>query len=65
MAIFILDPTFMHINEAVKYNDIESIKLALKEGLDVNEKDRFYKTPLMLACLEGNYELTKFLIENG
>ena len=55
----------MHVNEAVKYDDKESINVAIQEGFDINEKDRFYKTPLMMACLEGNLEVAQMLIDNG
>ena len=60
-----LDATFIHINEVIKYNDRESLKAAVKDGMDINQVDRFYKTPLMMACLEGNLEMTRYLIAHG
>lgn len=59
------DPTYIHMNEAIKNGDRETVKIALHGGYDVNKVDRYYKTPLMLACLDGNYELAKFLVDHG
>ena len=56
---------FIHINEVIKYNDRESMKAAVKDGLDLDQKDKFYKTPLMMACLEGNLQMARYLISHG
>jgi ankyrin repeat protein len=31
----------------------------------VDQRDRFYKTPLMIAAAEGNLEVVQFLVNNG
>jgi ankyrin repeat protein len=31
----------------------------------VDQRDRFYKTPLMVAASEGNIDVVQFLINNG
>ncbi|XP_057289679.1 ankyrin repeat and EF-hand domain-containing protein 1-like isoform X1 [Hydractinia symbiolongicarpus] len=59
------ETTFVHINEVIKYNDKRSLKIAIKNGLEVNQHDKYYKTPLMLACLEGNIEFVKYLLQHG
>jgi len=56
---------FIHINEVIKYNDRESMKAAVKDGLDLDQKDKFYKTPLMMACLEGNLQMARYLVSHG
>ena len=58
-------PDYIHINEAVRNDDKDSLAHALKQGYDVNGKDQYFKTPLMRACLEGNYKLVKFLLDSG
>ena len=60
-----LESTFIHVNEVIKYNDKESLKAAIQRGFDVNQKDKYYKTPLMLACLEGNLDAAQYLISQG
>lgn len=59
------EAVYIHMNEAIKYNDLESIKSALRQGYLIDQMDRYYKTPLMLACLEGNIDTVKFLVEQG
>ena len=61
----ILDPAYIHVREAIKYNDKESLKHAINKGFDINHQDKFYKTPLMSACIEGNIEIVKYLLAEG
>lgn len=56
---------YINMNYCVKTGDIESLRLALSQKIPVDVKDRFYKTPLMAACASGNYEVAKFLVDNG
>lgn len=56
---------YINMNYCVKTGDIESLKLAVGQKVPVDAKDRFYKTPLMAACATGNYEMAKFLLDNG
>ncbi len=56
---------YMNINEAVKHSDMDTLKDAFLRGLDVDVKDKYYKTPLMIACAYGNLKVVKFLVERG
>uniref|UniRef100_H2YH15 Uncharacterized protein n=1 Tax=Ciona savignyi TaxID=51511 RepID=H2YH15_CIOSA len=56
---------YMNISDAVKLNDIESLKKAFAMGTDVDTRDKYFKTPLMIACAEGNLELTKYFLSQG
>ncbi|XP_073409939.1 ankyrin repeat and EF-hand domain-containing protein 1 [Dendrobates tinctorius] len=60
-----LENVYTHINFAAKAGDFESLKRAFEEGVSVNVKDIFYKTPLISACAYGNMEAVKFLLEKG
>jgi hypothetical protein len=59
----------MSLNEelldASKKGDVEKVKKLLKEGADVNAKDRFGFTPLHYTALNGHIEIVKLLIERG
>jgi ankyrin repeat protein len=59
----------MSLNEelldASKKGDVEKVKKLLKEGADVNAKDRFGFTPLHYTALNGHFEVVKLLIERG
>ena len=48
---------------ACKNENIEAVKFLLKNGLDVNHKDKNGKTALFYAC--NNLNVIKLLIENG
>lgn len=56
------DKVFISINYCVKSGDRESLDFAFSHGVPVDVKDPFYKTPLMVACSSGNYEVAKYLL---
>ena len=41
------------------------LKQLLDDGADINEEDECGKTPLWIACRNGEYECAKLLIERG
>ena len=55
------------LERAVMYGDLEIVKLLLKIGVNVNQKDRFFGfRPLHLVCAkDGNLTIAKVLLENG
>ena len=53
----------MSVTGAAKISDLETLKNAFLRGTPVDQRDKYYKTPLMVACLEGHIEMVKFLIE--
>ena len=60
------DRTYMRLNAAAKHRDLDSMTSVFHNNKSlVDTKDKFYKTPLMIACLQGNLEVTKFLVDNG
>lgn len=59
------EKTYININYCVKTGDIESLRMAFRQKVPVDVKNRFYKTPLMTACASGNYEVAKFLLNLG
>uniref|UniRef100_A0A3B3TQK2 Ankyrin repeat and EF-hand domain containing 1a n=1 Tax=Poecilia latipinna TaxID=48699 RepID=A0A3B3TQK2_9TELE len=50
---------YININYCVRNGDLESLDLAFNDGVPVDAQDEFYKTPLMEACISGNYELVQ------
>ena len=56
---------FIHINHCVKTSDLESLSLAFSQGVPVDVQDRYFKTPLMIACSIINLEVARFLISLG
>ncbi|XP_027509666.1 ankyrin repeat and EF-hand domain-containing protein 1 isoform X1 [Corapipo altera] len=57
--------TYMDINYLVRAGDIVSLQKAFEEGVPVDIKDKYYKTPLMVACASGNVVLVELLLEKG
>lgn len=60
-----LEKVYTNINFAIRAGDLESLKKAFEEGVPVNVKDVFFKTPLISACAYGNMNIVKFLLEKG
>lgn len=56
---------YININQCVRTNDFELMSLAFSQHVPVDIRDRFYKTPLMIACNRGNYQMAHFLISHG
>ncbi|MBW5410644.1 hypothetical protein E6A50_09730, partial [Brachyspira hampsonii] len=50
--------------EAASYNNINAVKVLLKNNADVNVQNNG-KTALMWACRSGNLEMTKMLLDAG
>ena len=51
--------------EAVAYDQLGKVKQLIKEGVNVNEAHQNGGTPLMFASGTGNYDMVKYLIDNG
>ncbi|KAM9382150.1 ankyrin repeat and EF-hand domain-containing protein 1 [Phaethornis superciliosus] len=56
---------YMNINYLVKAGDILSLQKAFEEGVPIDIKDKYYKTPLMSACGSGNIDVVQYLLEKG
>lgn len=59
------DKQFVPINNCVRSGDVQSLDLAFRQGIPVDIQDPAYKTPLMVACAEGCYEVVCYLLSRG
>ncbi len=50
---------------AVKRGDVERVRQLLRSGADVNARDRYGQTALMLAAHRGHREMVDTLIQSG
>ncbi|XP_026782478.3 ankyrin repeat and EF-hand domain-containing protein 1-like [Pangasianodon hypophthalmus] len=66
-SLYFDEPKEIYINASlcVRRNDFESLSLAFSQHVPVDIRDHFYKTPLMTACIIGNYQMARFLISHG
>ena len=53
------------LTEAASYNNINAVKVLIKNNADVNVQNRGGMTALMSACYNGNLEMTKMLLDAG
>lgn len=61
-----LEKTYINLNDAVRHSDMDTLDSSLRDAKEiVHWRDRFYKTPLMAAAMDGNLKLVKYFIENG
>ncbi|OAA40053.1 ankyrin repeat and BTB/POZ domain-containing protein 1 [Metarhizium rileyi] len=50
---------------ACRHGDLRKCQEFISQGVNINGKDRFDYTPLIIASLCGHYELVRLLLESG
>ncbi|KAI1658669.1 hypothetical protein F4813DRAFT_41106 [Daldinia decipiens] len=60
-----LSQEFGELLEACRRGDLRRTQELISAGVNINGKDRFDYTPLIVASLCGHYELVELLIESG
>jgi ankyrin repeat protein len=53
------------LSDAVRKGDAAAVKKLLDEGVDVNTKYRYNRTPISFAADRGHVEVVKILLERG
>ena len=64
MLFSLVNAKFSALFDAIYDDDIREVNKLIESGADVNEKGD-YETPLILAIKRQNYDIAKFLIDNG
>ena len=49
----------------IQWGDVTAARTLITHGIDVNKAGDLGYTPLHVACMKGNMEMVKLLIENG
>ncbi|CAD6587420.1 MAG: hypothetical protein ASARMPREDX12_002838 [Alectoria sarmentosa] len=57
--------TFFKLCEACRRGDLKTCQEMITEGANINARDRFDYTPLILASLCGHFEVVQLLLESG
>ncbi|EON68801.1 hypothetical protein W97_08059 [Coniosporium apollinis CBS 100218] len=60
-----LSETFRVFCEACRRGDLKVCQEKITEGVNINARDRFDYTPLILASLCGHFEVVQLLLESG
>ncbi|KAF4965938.1 hypothetical protein FSARC_6325 [Fusarium sarcochroum] len=58
-------PEFHEFLMACRHGDLRTCQELISRGVNINGKDRFDYTPLIIASLCGHYELVQLLLESG
>ena len=48
---------------AVQSNNLEIVQFLLNEGIDVNARNSFLTTPLMIGCYQNAYKIVGYLLK--
>lgn len=60
------EQTYINLNDAIRHLDVDTLQLSLSKSKEIiHWRDKYFKTPLMIAAQEGNLSLVTYLIENG
>ena len=60
------DREYMELYEAVRHSDLESLRSAVEqEAVAVDLRDKYNKTPLMVAVAHGRVDVVEYLVEKG
>jgi len=57
--------SFRRLCEASRRGDLKVCQEMIQEGVNINAKDQYDYTPLILASLCGHYETVRLLLESG
>ncbi|TVY52966.1 BTB/POZ domain-containing protein 3 [Lachnellula cervina] len=58
-------PEFSRLCDACRVGDLKGCQEAIASGVNINARDLFDYTPLILASLCGHYETVRLLLESG
>lgn len=58
-------PDFRSLCEACRRGDLRAAQEQISKGVNINARDEFDYTPLILASLCGHFELVQILLEQG
>ncbi len=59
------DKSFINISNATLNGDKNTLLDAFKRGIPVDIRDKYFKTPLMIAAAKGDLETCQFLLTCG
>ena len=62
---FDISDNFKRLCEATRNGDLKICQEMIQEGVNINAKDEFDYTPLILASLCGHFETVQLLLESG
>lgn len=65
LFLLVTETSYLNISDAAKLGDLETLKAAFVKGTPIDQRDKYYKTPLMAACAHGNLDMAKFLLDLG
>ncbi|KAK0701098.1 hypothetical protein B0H67DRAFT_474308 [Lasiosphaeris hirsuta] len=60
-----ISPDFLDFLQACRRGDLKRCQELISAGVNINGKDQFDYTPLIVASLCGHYELAQLLLESG
>ncbi|TVY27540.1 BTB/POZ domain-containing protein [Lachnellula hyalina] len=60
-----VSPEFSRLCDACRVGDLKGCQEAIASGVNINARDSFDYTPLILASLCGHYETVRLLLESG
>ena len=57
--------TYIRLHKAAQLGDLKTIEAAIEDNVDLNQADKFAKTPLMIAAANGRCNIVNKLITHG
>ena len=62
--IIISATTYIRLHKAAQLGDLKTIEAACEDQVDLNQTDKFLKTPLMVAAANGRAHIAHILLRH-
>ncbi|EKX34971.1 hypothetical protein GUITHDRAFT_42184, partial [Guillardia theta CCMP2712] len=56
---------FFSLCHAAHVGDVDTVRILLRQGANIDEKNYDGRTVLHIACAEGNYRMVEVLLNHG
>lgn len=65
LTVYPIERQYINLYEAIRHGDMDSLETAFQSDLSPDCRDKYNKTPLMVACAHGRSDMARYLLDKG